>query len=95
MKRASGPRSAPCPLFVESGIEARRLEIGEAKDPDEFVQKLRRADALEACARPQRTPLLDLVPWPALPIARFGAQHRGAPSGTLWLEVAPHPEARS
>ena len=46
-------------LFVDAGIEARRLEIGAAKDPDELVQSAG-AEALER-ALERSEPLLDLV----------------------------------
>jgi len=46
-------------LFVEAGIEARRLEIGAAKDPDELVQS-EGAEALDR-ALERSEPLLDLV----------------------------------
>ena len=67
----AGQRAAErsLPLFVEAGIEARRLEIGDSKDPDEFVQSSG-AGALEA-ALDRSEPLLDLVLRRA--IARFGS----------------------
>ena len=57
----AGQRAAErsLPLFVEAGIEARRLEIGAAKDPDELVQS-EGAEALER-ALDRSEPLLDLV----------------------------------
>ena len=67
----AGQRAAErsLPLFVDAGIEARRLEIGDAKDPDEFVQEAG-AEALDA-ALDRSEPLLDLVLRRA--IARFGS----------------------
>jgi DNA primase len=67
----AGQRAAErsLPLFVDAGIEARRLEIGEAKDPDEFVQEAG-ADALES-ALDRSEPLLDLVLRRA--IAQYGS----------------------
>ncbi len=57
------------PLFVDAGIEARRLELGDAKDPDEYVQSAG-AEALEA-ALDRSEPLLDLVLRRA--IAQYGS----------------------
>ncbi len=67
----AGQRAAErsLPLFVDAGIEARRLEIGDAKDPDEFVQEVG-AEALES-ALDRSEPLLDLVLRRA--IAQFGS----------------------
>lgn len=81
----AGQRAAErsLPLFVESGIEARRLEIGDAKDPDEFVQASG-AEALEA-ALDRSEPLLDLVLRRA--ISRFGSSP-GARRDSL-AHVAP------
>ncbi len=46
-------------LFLDAGVEARRLELGTEKDPDEFIQK-RGAEAFEQLL--QRTePLVELV----------------------------------
>jgi DNA primase len=47
------------PLFVGAGIEVKRLDLGEAKDPDEFVQTLG-AEAFESRLSTSE-PLLELV----------------------------------
>ncbi len=46
-------------LFLDAGVEARRLELGAAKDPDEFIQK-NGAEAFET-ALSHSVPLLELV----------------------------------
>jgi len=46
-------------LFVAAGIEARRLDLGEAKDPDEFMQRFG-ADVFEERLRGSET-LFDLA----------------------------------
>lgn len=46
-------------LFLDSGVEARRLELGAAKDPDEFIQT-NGAAAFET-ALSHSVPLLELV----------------------------------
>jgi DNA primase len=46
-------------LFLDAGVEARRLDLGDAKDPDEFVQK-HGAEAFEALLG-RTEPLLELV----------------------------------
>ncbi len=81
----AGQRAAErsLPLFVDAGIEARRLELGEAKDPDEFVQT-EGPEALEA-ALDRSEPLLDLILRRA--IARFGSTP-GARRDSL-AKVAP------
>ena len=45
---AAGTRavSRSLPLFLENGIGARRIELTDAKDPDEYLQ-VNGADALE------------------------------------------------
>lgn len=70
------------PLFVESGIEARRLEIG-AKDPDELVQS-DGPEALEAALK-RSEPLLALV------VRRAVKVHGSTPGGRreVLTQVAP------
>ncbi|MCB9779047.1 MAG: DNA primase [Alphaproteobacteria bacterium] len=46
-------------MFVDAGMEARRLDLGESKDPDEFVQA-HGADAFEALLRDTET-LFDMA----------------------------------
>ena len=46
-------------LFIDAGVEAQRLELGEAKDPDEFVQK-NGAEAFEGLLA-RAEPLVELV----------------------------------
>jgi DNA primase len=46
-------------LFLEAGVEARRLDLGACKDPDEFIQK-RGAPSFEE-ALSHSVPLLELV----------------------------------
>jgi DNA primase len=46
-------------LFLDAGVEAKRLELGVAKDPDEFIQKFG-APAFDA-ALSHSVPLLELV----------------------------------
>lgn len=46
-------------LFLDAGVEARRLELGDCKDPDEFVQK-HGAAAFEALLA-KSEPLVELV----------------------------------
>ncbi len=60
-------------LFVDAGIEARRLEIGDAKDPDELIQK-HGAEALTH-ALDRSEPLLDLV------LRRLMATYGATPGG--------------
>jgi DNA primase len=61
------------PLFVVAGIEVKRLDLGESKDPDEFVQ-VQGAEAFEARLGTAE-PLLELV----LRDAR--ASHGSSPEG--------------
>ncbi|MCK6507379.1 DNA primase [Myxococcota bacterium] len=70
-------------LFYAAGIEPRRLDLGGAKDPDDFVQA-RGAEAFEARLR-QSEPLFDI----ALRIWR--GRHGSSPDGKrqVLAELAP------
>ena len=61
------------PLFLEAGLEARHLELPDAKDPDEFVQHFG-ADAFEAHLKGS-VPLIEMV------IRRAVNRHSSTPGG--------------
>ena len=60
-------------LFLEVGMEPRRLEIGEAKDPDEFIVKFGAEAFAQALA--QSTPLIELL------LRRSAARNGTSPGG--------------
>ena len=61
------------PLFLEAGLEARHLELPDAKDPDEFVQQFG-AEAFEARLKGS-VPLIEMV------IRRSVNRHASTPGG--------------
>ena len=81
----SGLRAAADALgvFVDAGVEARRLDLGDAKDPDEFIQ----ANGAEAFAAllERGEPLFELVLRRAVRANRGGVQ---GPEATV-AELAP------
>lgn len=76
-------------LFLDVGIEPRRLEIGDAKDPDEFIQRYGAEAFSEALSR--SVPLIELV------LSRAARKH-GTTAGALdpiLAELRPHLERMS
>lgn len=71
-------------LFLDVGIEPRRLEIGEAKDPDEFIVKFGAEAFGQALA--QSTPLIELL------VRRSAARHGTSPGGVeaVVTELRPY-----
>jgi DNA primase len=76
-------------LFLDVGIEPRRLEIGDAKDPDEFIQRYG-AEAFSA-ALARSVPLIELV------LARAARKHGTSAGGLdpIIAELRPHIERMS